>query len=102
MVADSKKCQTFINALGKGAVEIRAAIVEMRRVEADYMASDPPCDTTGTALQGNKADLQASLDVLEAEIMKQCWQDQIDAYQPSHRGAALGGEPTTSIKPRER
>lgn len=98
MVADSKQNQTLTNTLGREGQRIRDAVAEMRRVVTDYDALQPPPDVTGSSLDGNETALRASLDVIEAEISKQCWQDQIDAYAPSHRATSFDEPPAPRLK----
>lgn len=86
-VADTKKCQTFINAIAVEALKIRASVNRLKTIRTTFQAISP--STTGTALQGNTTALNNSLNAIDTQIVLAVWQTMIDAYVPSHEGKAL-------------
>lgn len=89
MVADTKKCQTMINAAADELENIRAALVRLQVVSGKFSAANP--SLTGTALYGKKTALVEGLAALQAAADLEVWTDLIEAKVPSHRGEALDG-----------
>lgn len=86
-VADTKKCQTLINAAAAEALIIRAAVARLKLVRTAYQTANP--STVGTVLDGNTAALNASLNAIDTEIAKAVWDTLIGGVVQSHRGEAL-------------
>ena len=87
MVADTKKCQTLINKIAIEAGIMREAMARLVAVRDQFLTHNP--DTTGTALDGNLATINAAMNTLQPQVDLEIWTTIIAAYVPTHRCMAL-------------
>lgn len=87
MVADTKKCQTLINAAAEEAERIRAAATRLEGLRALYNAAS--VSPVGTPLEGNVTAVSAWIDSVRAVADGPVPDGMIAAYVPTHRGEAL-------------
>lgn len=87
MIADTKRCQTYINELAKQAIVIRTAVAVAKTMRDKFMRAVPI--TTGTCLEGNETKISTALDMLDIAVNSPLWVRLIAASVPSHEGKAL-------------
>lgn len=86
-VPDTKKCQTFINALGKEAQVIRASRDRLLAIRTKWQSVNPA--TTGTPLDGNLTNVNNAITDLDTLMNRAVWDGMIVGIVPSHEGKAL-------------
>lgn len=87
MPTDTKKVASAVAVLAREISICRAAVSRMKVMRAKFVAQAP--DVTGTPLDGQKANVSARIDALDAEVGSAFWGAAIAADVPTHRGEAL-------------
>jgi hypothetical protein len=88
MVADSKKCQTLINTAAEKVQELKVIATRLKACRTAYQTQG--VDPTGTALEGNVAEVSVWIDDVDAVADNAAANGLISAVVPSHRSTALG------------
>ena len=65
-IADNKKCQAFINRVGREVAAMRAGMVRINAIKAKFVASNP--SVAGTPLQGNVAAANTAITNLDTAL----------------------------------
>jgi len=87
MVANTKQCQTLINAAAEEVQRIQESATRLEGLRALYQTAG--VDPTGTPLAGNVAAVSAWIDSIRAVADSPVATGLISAYVPTHRGEAL-------------
>ncbi len=87
MVADTKRCQTFINVVAEEMARIRVAMDKITEYRAKFQTANP--SVAGTPLSGNVAALNNAYVGLKNEVDKVIWTELIAAQAMTHRNNAL-------------
>lgn len=87
-IADTKKCATLINVAAEEVEKLKTAATRLERCR--QLFQDQSVDPTGTALDGNVAQVSAWIDSVRAVADDVVANGLLAHVVPSHRNAALG------------
>jgi hypothetical protein len=88
-IADSKKCQTFINMIKLEQDRVKLAVANLEAIKAKYLANTPVI--TGTVLQGRIAAINTWIAALKVLADDATMTTISAAYVESHRNEAYDG-----------